>query len=270
MIGELDVFPHNLAVSSPLVVDGILYSTTGNGVDEGHVNIPVPMAPSFVALDAKTGELSDSGLLSIATGKAPQFGAVDPTGRFLYVPNKDDGTVSAYKIADTGALAAIGAVKAGTGPTAIVVHPSGKYAYVCNNGSNDVSQYSIHKTSGALSALSPPSVKGPTANGDATDIAIHWSGEFVYVANGTTNEMLLFRVQSDGTLKSVKAFQYGQGPIRGVAIDATGRFLYTAQESKSRVRTSAIDPASGDLTIESSEAASGTATRGLTTTNRWR
>ena len=57
MIKELDVFPHNLAVSSPLVVDGILYATTGNGVDEGHINIPSPKAPSFVALDAKTGTL---------------------------------------------------------------------------------------------------------------------------------------------------------------------------------------------------------------------
>jgi len=57
MMAELDVFPHNLAVSSPLVVDGILYATTGNGVDESHVNIPVPGAPSFIALDAATGKL---------------------------------------------------------------------------------------------------------------------------------------------------------------------------------------------------------------------
>ena len=31
--------------------------TTGNGVDEGHVNIPSPQAPSFVALDKNTGKL---------------------------------------------------------------------------------------------------------------------------------------------------------------------------------------------------------------------
>jgi len=57
MMKELDVFPHNLAVSSPLVVNGLLYATTGNGVDEGHINIPSPDAPSFIALDAKTGAL---------------------------------------------------------------------------------------------------------------------------------------------------------------------------------------------------------------------
>ena len=57
MIGELDVFPHNLATGSPVVVGDVLYTVTGNGVDEGHVNIPSPFSPDFIALDKNTGEL---------------------------------------------------------------------------------------------------------------------------------------------------------------------------------------------------------------------
>jgi len=57
MIGELDVFPHNLAAGSPLVVGDIVFTVTGQGVDEGHVNVPAPMAPSLIALDKATGEL---------------------------------------------------------------------------------------------------------------------------------------------------------------------------------------------------------------------
>src|SRR5262245_39965804 len=57
MIGELDVFPHNLAAGSPLIIGDILYTTTGNGVDEGHINIPSPLAPSFIALNKNTGKL---------------------------------------------------------------------------------------------------------------------------------------------------------------------------------------------------------------------
>lgn len=57
MITELDVFPHNLAAGNPLIVDDILFTVTANGVDEGHVNIPSPDAPSFIALDKKTGKL---------------------------------------------------------------------------------------------------------------------------------------------------------------------------------------------------------------------
>ncbi|MCH8999158.1 MAG: hypothetical protein IID48_12990, partial [Proteobacteria bacterium] len=57
LIGELDVFPHNLAAGSPLIVGDLLFIITGQGVDEGHFNVPIPLAPSFVALNTKTGEL---------------------------------------------------------------------------------------------------------------------------------------------------------------------------------------------------------------------
>ena len=58
LIGELDAFPHNLAASSPVVVGDHVFVTTGNGVDEGHVNIPSPLGPSFVAINKNTGELA--------------------------------------------------------------------------------------------------------------------------------------------------------------------------------------------------------------------
>lgn len=57
LIGELDVFPHNLAAGSPMIVGDIVYAVTGQGVDEGHVNVPAPDAPSLVALNKNTGEL---------------------------------------------------------------------------------------------------------------------------------------------------------------------------------------------------------------------
>jgi outer membrane protein assembly factor BamB len=57
MIGELEVFPHNLAAGNPLIVGDLLFTVTGNGVDEGHVNIPSPFAPSFIALDKNTGKV---------------------------------------------------------------------------------------------------------------------------------------------------------------------------------------------------------------------
>jgi outer membrane protein assembly factor BamB len=57
MINEVDAFPHNLATSSPLVVGDIVFASTGNGVDEGHVALPSPFGASFVALNKNTGEL---------------------------------------------------------------------------------------------------------------------------------------------------------------------------------------------------------------------
>ncbi len=54
---ELGVFPHNITSNSPMVIDGVVYVATSNGVDWSHVNIVNPQAPALVALDAKTGEL---------------------------------------------------------------------------------------------------------------------------------------------------------------------------------------------------------------------
>jgi outer membrane protein assembly factor BamB len=57
MIAKLNNFPHNLSTCSPLVAGETLFVTTSNGVDEGHINIPQPDAPSFIALNKKTGDL---------------------------------------------------------------------------------------------------------------------------------------------------------------------------------------------------------------------
>jgi outer membrane protein assembly factor BamB len=57
MMAELDVFPHNLAAGNPLIAGDLLFTVTGNGVDEGHVNIPSPNAPSFIAVNKNTGKV---------------------------------------------------------------------------------------------------------------------------------------------------------------------------------------------------------------------
>jgi outer membrane protein assembly factor BamB len=71
MIGQLNVFPHNLATCSPLIVGDTLFVITSNGVDEGHINIPQPAAPSFLALDKKTGKVKwSNNLPSVALVEA--------------------------------------------------------------------------------------------------------------------------------------------------------------------------------------------------------
>ena len=57
MIKELNVFPHNLSTSSPLVAGDLVFAVTSNGVNENHIDIPAPAAPSFVAVDKNTGKV---------------------------------------------------------------------------------------------------------------------------------------------------------------------------------------------------------------------
>jgi len=57
MIEELGVFPHNLATSSPALFEDMIYVLTSNGVDEAHLEVPSPRAPSFLAVHKNTGEI---------------------------------------------------------------------------------------------------------------------------------------------------------------------------------------------------------------------
>lgn len=57
MIKDLGVFPHNIASCSPLIIGDKMFVVTSNGVDEGHINVPAPKAPSFLCLDKKDGKV---------------------------------------------------------------------------------------------------------------------------------------------------------------------------------------------------------------------
>ena len=57
MLKELGVSPHNMTVCSPTAYGDVLFICTANGVDESHSTIPAPQAPTFIALDKRTGQV---------------------------------------------------------------------------------------------------------------------------------------------------------------------------------------------------------------------
>lgn len=57
MMNELGVRQHNMATCAPTIWGDTLFVITSNGVDEAHLNVPAPDAPSFIALDKHTGEV---------------------------------------------------------------------------------------------------------------------------------------------------------------------------------------------------------------------
>ena len=100
MMAELDVFPHNLAAGSPLVIDDLLFTVTGNGVDEGHVNVPSPDAPSFIALNRTTGALvwedaSPGEHILHGSWSNPAYGVV--RGRAMVVIPGGNGWIYAFE-----------------------------------------------------------------------------------------------------------------------------------------------------------------------------
>ena len=137
------------------------------------------------------------------------FIKVDPTGRFAYVTNYFDGTVSQYGIDPTnGTLSPMTPATVstdGTDAEAIAFDPSGKYAYVTIVGATSataVEQFRIDQTNGALSPLSPPTV---TAGGaGAAFITVDVSGKYAYATSGDTGwgstTVAQYEVGPDGSL----------------------------------------------------------------------
>jgi outer membrane protein assembly factor BamB len=58
MMEELGVQQHNMANSSPVVFENLIFVSTSNGQDESHVNVPSPRAPAIIAVDKTTGKLA--------------------------------------------------------------------------------------------------------------------------------------------------------------------------------------------------------------------
>ncbi len=57
MMHELGVQQHNMANCSITAAGDVLFVNTSNGVDEAHINLPAPYAPTFIAVDKNTGKV---------------------------------------------------------------------------------------------------------------------------------------------------------------------------------------------------------------------
>ena len=127
MIGQLNVFPHNLATCSPLIVGDTLFVITSNGVDEGHINIPQPGAPSFLAMDKNTGKVLWSSNL--------------PSASLVEARKKGGNDVDIKKLVDEGKLLMHGQwsnpVYAEPNGKAMIIFPGGDgwiYSFAPNTG----------------------------------------------------------------------------------------------------------------------------------------
>lgn len=103
MVKELNVFQHNAAASSPLIVGDNLYVATANGVDWSHTNIPSPKAPSLICLDKKTGKFlgeeitGASNRILHCNWSSPSHGKVNGKDQIFF--SGPDGWVYAFEAA---------------------------------------------------------------------------------------------------------------------------------------------------------------------------
>jgi len=108
-------------------------------------------------VDRTNGFPTPVGSAPVPTGPAPEVMAEDPAGKFLYVANGGDGTISGFLIdGNTGALQAMAKSPYTLGLTPppvggrmllnLMVDPTGQFVYVTNSENRNISVFRISST----------------------------------------------------------------------------------------------------------------------------
>ena len=160
--------------------------------------------------NAKNGSLTPNNppYAKLDPGAGPRHLAFHPNGKFAYVVNGLQSTITAFAYdASHGELHKLKTVStlpkdfSGSNDTAeIKVHPSGKFLFASNRGHDTIALFSIDGKTGALTLVDHFPTQGKTPR----NFEIDPSGKFLFVANQNTNNIVMFRIDSNGRLTAAK------------------------------------------------------------------
>ena len=217
-----------------------------------------------------------NGLLTAIAGTPYTIGlsgsqdlVVDPTGKFVYVANAGNATVSGYSInQQTGALTALtgSPFSISGGVQAVVVDASGKFLYAGTSG--QIQAYTIDSSTGALTAVSG----SPFATGSCCiyfygGMTSDPQGRYLFTANynGTVSAFTIDGATGALTAATGSPFATtGENPVE-LAVDASGKFLYATNPNQSSVHAFSIGTG-GVLTTVSGSPFAASQPYGITTT----
>ena len=131
-------------------------------------------------------------------GAGPRHLAFHPNGRFVYVINELNGTISVCHFdSSRGSLEPVQNIStlpgdfSGENTTAeIQVHPSGRFLYGSNRGHDSIAIFAIDTETGKLRSLGHQSTLGKAPR----NFALDRSGRYLLAANQDTGSVVVFRV----------------------------------------------------------------------------
>ena len=136
--------------------------------------------------------------VSLRPGAGPRHLAFAPSGRFAYVNNELDSTVTAFTHdPDTGIMTTLDTLTtlpAGfsepNSTAHIQVTPDGKFLYVSNRGHDSLAIFSIDERTGRLAIVGHTSTGGKTPR----DFGIDPTGSFLLAANQASDTVVVLRI----------------------------------------------------------------------------
>ncbi len=151
-------------------------------------------------LDARKALLTPNAppFATLQPGAGPRHFAFHPNGKFLFVINELDSTITSFKYdARRGSLAPLGSVSAlpadfsGKSTCAeVAMHPSGKFVYGSNRGHDSIAIFAVDAKTGRLTSAGFQPSGGKTPRHFTLDP----SGQWLLAANQDSNNVCVFRV----------------------------------------------------------------------------
>jgi 6-phosphogluconolactonase len=129
-----------------------------------------------------------------------------------YTNKTESKGIYAYEFdADTGKLMAKGVAAETPDPSWVAVHPSGKYLYAANEAgkASTVSAFTVGAKSGKLALLN----QLPSLGEDPCYLSFDKTGEYVFVANYTSGNVVVFPIGADGKLGAASANVHDEGKL---------------------------------------------------------
>jgi 6-phosphogluconolactonase len=152
----------------------------------------------FYTLDAATGRVTPAPQpwVEVAPGAGPRHIVFHPSGKFAYVVNELDLTVTAIgfggKASVVHAVSSLppGASAPNYSGAGLQITPDGKWLYSSNRVHESIAIYGIDQTSGRLSVVGHEPVRGRIPR----DFCVAPSGKFLIVANQETDNLVTFAI----------------------------------------------------------------------------
>jgi len=153
----------------------------------------------------------------VATYMTPEGLSIDPTGRYVYVTNRNGNAVTQYTVGlSGGGLSPMTPVAIPImHPSCVASHPSGSYVYVGGfTTQNVVAPYTIGNT-GGLTAMT-------AVAGVASGVTSEPGGRYVYASTNGANTISQYTVGPDGVLTPMSPATVATGQFPTVITSGRG------------------------------------------------
>jgi 6-phosphogluconolactonase (cycloisomerase 2 family) len=234
----------------------------------GHLFVANQGSNSISAFSASGGSITKvpcAGMFCVGedfeAGSAPSSITVEPSGKFLYVTNQGNDTVSAYSIESSGSLSELvllgSPYPTATAPSssAFATTATGSYLYITNSGSNNITGYVVClstidpcTTADGSLRLIPSSPFGAGLN--PVGIVVDPTNTFVYALDQTSNQVSGYRLNAaTGGLSALNPATHSTGtrPV-SIGMHPDGKFIYVVNSASNTISGYSLEPQNGSLT----------------------